>query len=53
MGPLKRFREMVKKIAGSDLLPDYRAKYDGEADRVIFYTKDAKKLVESMVNKSE
>ena len=35
MGPLKRYREMVKKIAGSDLLPDYRAKYDGEADRVL------------------
>ncbi len=53
MGPLKRFREMVKKIAGSDILPDYRAKYDGEADRVVFYTKDAKKLAESMGHKSE
>ena len=53
MGPLKRFREMVKKIVVSDLLPDYRAKYDGDADQVIFYTKDAKKLAESIIHKSE
>jgi plasmid replication initiation protein len=53
MGPLKRFREIVKKIAASDLLPDYRAKYDGDADQITFYTKDAKKLAESMVHKSE
>jgi plasmid replication initiation protein len=52
IGPLKRFREMVKKIAASDLLPDYRAKYDGEADQVIFYTKDAKKLAKGMLHKS-
>jgi len=53
MGPLKRFREMVKKIVASDLLPDYRAKYDNDVDQVIFYTKDAKKLAESTIHKSE
>ena len=53
MGPLKRFREMVKKIAASDLLPDYRAKYDGDADQITFYTKNTKRLAESIIHKSE
>jgi plasmid replication initiation protein len=51
-GPVKRFREMVKKVAMRDGLPDYRVRYDGETDRVLFYTKDVKKLAESMAQKS-
>jgi len=47
-GPVKRFRELVKKIAATDLLPDYRIIYESQADRVMFYTKDAKKLAGSL-----
>ena len=50
-GPVKRFREMVKKVAMSDGLPDYRVRYESETDRVLFYTKDAKKLADSMGQK--
>jgi plasmid replication initiation protein len=53
IGPLKRFREMIKKIVASDLLPDYRTKYNGDTDQIIFYTKNAKKLAESIIHKSE
>lgn len=52
VGPLKRFRELVKKIAAADVLPDYRMKYDAVADQIIFYSKDAKKLADSMVGDS-
>jgi plasmid replication initiation protein len=47
-GPVKRFRELVKKVALADLLPDYRISYEPEGDRVMFYTKDARKLAESL-----
>jgi plasmid replication initiation protein len=50
-GPVKRFREMVKKVVIRDSLPDYRLRYDGETDRVLFYTKDTKMLAESMSQK--
>ena len=51
-GPVKRFRELVKKIAAADLLPDYRISYDPQADQVMFYTKDARKLAESLASTS-
>jgi plasmid replication initiation protein len=51
-GPVKRFRELVKKIAAADLLPDYRISYEPQADRVMFYTKDARKLAESLASAS-
>jgi Replication initiator protein A len=41
---LKRFRELLKRIASSDSLPDYRMIYDPSGNKVSFYTKDAKKL---------
>jgi plasmid replication initiation protein len=44
VGPLKRFRELLRKIAASDSLPDYRMNYDGDGNKVTFYTKDPKKL---------
>jgi len=47
-GPVKRFRELVKKIAAADLLPDYRISYEPQADLVTFYTKDTRKLAESL-----
>jgi len=51
-GPVKRFREFVKKIAVADLLPDYRISYEPEGDRVMFYTKDARRLAESLASAS-
>jgi plasmid replication initiation protein len=51
-GPLKRFREFVKKIANEDALPDYRMNYDTTSDTVLFYTKDAKKLAQSFPSAS-
>jgi plasmid replication initiation protein len=49
-GPLKRFREFVKKIAAEDILPDYRMNYDAAGNKVTFYTKDGKKLAQSLMN---
>jgi plasmid replication initiation protein len=49
VGPLKRFREFVKKIARSDSLPDYRISYDSDDDRVMFYSKNAKKLAQGIL----
>ena len=46
VGPLKRFREFVKKTAHSDSLPDYRISQDSGDDRVMFYSKNAKKLAQ-------
>ena len=51
-GPVKRFRELVKKIAVADLLPDYRISYEPDGDRVMFYTKDVRRLAESLASAS-
>jgi plasmid replication initiation protein len=51
-GPVKRFRELVKKIAAADVLPDYRISYQPQADQVMFYTKDAGKLAERLASVS-
>jgi hypothetical protein len=48
-GSLRLFRK-VKGIAEADLLPQYRLRYESEADQVLFYTKDPKKLTESLGN---
>ena len=34
-------------IVESDVLPDYRLRYQPEADQVLFYTKEPKRLAES------
>ncbi len=44
---LKEFRRKVKMIVESDVLQDYRLRYQPEADQVLFYTKDRKRLAES------
>jgi plasmid replication initiation protein len=44
--PLKRFRLETKRIAVSDVIPDYRIRYDRESDQVMFYTRDAHALAE-------
>jgi plasmid replication initiation protein len=45
---LKRFRAAVKRIVLADSLPDYRLKYDPATDHVVFYSKDSKRLAESL-----
>jgi plasmid replication initiation protein len=37
---LKKFRELLKRAARNDELPDYRIRYDQETDHVTFYIKD-------------
>ena len=44
---LKEFRRKVKMIVESDVLPDYRLRYEPEADQVLFCTKEPKRLAES------
>jgi plasmid replication initiation protein len=46
--PLKRFRLETKRIAVSDVIPDYRMRYDPETDQMMFYTRDARSLAESI-----
>lgn len=48
IAPLKEFRRKLKIIIAADALPDYRLWYEPEGDQILFYTKDAKKLAESM-----
>ena len=45
---LKRFRAAVKRLVVTDSLPDYRMHHDPESDNVTFYTKNPKKLAESL-----
>ena len=48
-----KFREMVKRAAATNALPDYRLSYDIEADQVIFCTKDEHRLAASpTINRS-
>ena len=41
---LRKFRELLKKTAETDALPDYRILYDQENEQVVFYTKNAQLL---------
>jgi plasmid replication initiation protein len=41
---LKKFRELLKRAAGKDALPDYCIRYDQETDRALFHTKDGAAL---------
>lgn len=52
VGPVKRFRELVKKVAVSDVLPDYRMSYDSKGDKIIFYTKNTKRFAANLANDS-
>ena len=45
---LKRFRAALKRLVAADSLPDYRMNYDAESDNVTFYTKNVKKLTDSL-----
>jgi plasmid replication initiation protein len=41
---LWKFREMLKRVAAADVLPNYKIQYDPESDRATFYIKDVSKL---------
>ena len=49
-GTLREFRRMAREIADADALPDYRLVLDAD-DKVVFYTKDMKRLNASMAAK--
>ena len=46
---LKKFRELLKRAAGNDALPDYHIRYDQETDRALFYAKDGAALALHLV----
>jgi hypothetical protein len=50
VGPVKRFREFVKKIARIDSLPDYRISYDSADDKVMFYSKNPKNIIQGILD---
>ena len=50
-GILREFRRMVREIIEADTLPEYRMALD-ESDKVIFYTKDARRLAVGMAKQS-
>ena len=45
---LWKFREMLKRVAAADVLPNYKIQYDPESDRATFYTKAVSKLAASI-----
>ena len=50
---LREFRRMVREIAEKNAsFPDYRISLDDERDQVIFWTRDAQKLIKAII-KSE
>jgi len=48
--PVKRFRHEMKRIAASDITPDYRLRYDAEKDQIIFYSRKGNKAAKAMFN---
>lgn len=49
-GALREFRRMVRQISEADTLPEYRMCLD-ETDKVIFYTKDPRRLAAGMAKR--
>ena len=49
-GILREFQRMLREIIEGDTLPDYRMALD-EADKVIFYTKDMRRLTAGMAKR--
>jgi len=49
-GALREFRRMVRQIIEADTLPEYRVALD-ESDKVIFYTKDMRRLAAGMAKR--
>jgi len=51
-GNMREFRRKLKGIAEADVIPEYRLRYEAEADNVMFYNKNAQKLIESLTGNS-
>ena len=47
---LKKFRELLKRAAGNNALPDYRIRYNQESDHAMFYTKDSAALARQIAS---
>lgn len=45
--PIKQFRHEVKRIAASDITPDYRVRYDTDKDQLIFYSRKGVKAAKA------
>jgi len=45
--PVKRFRHEVKRIANSDIMPDYRLHFDNEKDQLAVFNRKGKKAAMS------
>lgn len=48
--PIKTLRLQLRKIAGSNVLPDYRMNYDAEKDQVVFYSRKGGKAAKAQFN---
>ena len=46
---LKEFRRAVKGIADTDVLPEYRVRYEEDSDRALFTSKNTKALLDAFV----
>lgn len=49
---LRKFRELLKRTADNDELPDYRIRYDSENEQALFYVKDARALAQDAAGTS-
>lgn len=47
---IRSFRSQTIAIAAADVLPEYRMIYDREKDQMIFYIRDAKKLIAAVAS---
>jgi len=48
-GTLKEFRRVVRGVAEANVLPEYRLRYEEEADRALFTSKSTKALLDAFV----
>ena len=49
---LRKFRELLKRTAETDALPDYRIRYEPESEQAVFYTKNVQMLARHMADTS-
>lgn len=48
--PVKRFRHEIKRIAASDIMPDYRLLFDAEKDQLAVFNKKGKRAAMAYVS---
>jgi plasmid replication initiation protein len=52
MATLRKFRELLKRAADNDAMPDYRIRYDTESEQAVFYTKNPQVLARHVADTS-